>query len=293
VDPEVDVTGWHADEELLAAYTAGEVGEVLAWSLEAHLARCAACRQRQATLVDPAPLRRMWAVVDMALDQPRPGVVEQGLLALGVPEHVARLLAATPTLRGSWIGAVAAALALAALASAALRHAATPVWLLVVAPLLPLAGVAAAYGPGVDPTFELALTAPMRGLRLLLIRAAAVLTTTTLLAGAASLTLGGFGLRAAGWLLPSLALTIASLALSTFIEPLRAAALPAVAWVVAVAVTLQPRGGWSSVLFAPAGQAAFGVVAVAAAVVLTTRRRVLDTTRRFDPGLPFTSRRLT
>jgi hypothetical protein len=292
VNGERDATTWHVDEELLAAYTDGEVGDVLAWSVEAHLVRCAACRARQGAMVDPAPLRRMWAVVDAKLDQPRPGPVERGLLALGVPEHVARLLAATPALRVSWLAAVAAALALATLASAALEHAAAPVWLLVVAPLLPLAGVAAAYGPGVDPTYELALTAPMRGLRLLLIRAAAVLTTTTLLAATASLALPGFGLRAAAWLLPSLTLTLASLALSTFIQPLRAAALPAAAWVAAVALTVHPRG-WTSVLFAPAGQAACAALAVTAAAVLAARRRVLDTAQRFDTGPRFARRRLS
>src|SRR4029450_5981448 len=114
---------------------------------------------------------------------------------------------------------VASVVGLATGASLTLQHAASPVWLLAVAPLLPLAGVAAAYGPGVDPTFELALTAPMRGLRLLLIRAAAVLATTTLLAAGASVALPGFGLRAVGWLLPSLALTLASLAPATFVEP--------------------------------------------------------------------------
>jgi hypothetical protein len=43
---------------------------------------------------------------------------------------------------------------------------------LTVAPLLPLAGIAMAYGPGIDPTYEIGLAAPMRSLRLLL-RAAA------------------------------------------------------------------------------------------------------------------------
>jgi ABC-2 type transport system ATP-binding protein len=60
---------------------------------------------------------------------------------------------------------------------------------LIVAPMLPLAGVAVAFGPGVDPTYEIGLASPMRSLRLLLVRAAAVLATTAPLAAAAGLLL--------------------------------------------------------------------------------------------------------
>ena len=49
---------------------------------------------------------------------------------------------------------------------------------LVVAPLGPLAGVAVAFAGGLDPTQEIGLAAPYSGLRLLLIRTAAVLAVT-------------------------------------------------------------------------------------------------------------------
>ena len=88
-------------------------------------------------------------------------------------------------------------------------------WFLVLAPMLPLAGVAAAYGQGVDPTYEVGLAAPMRSFGLLLIRAVAVLVTTTVIAGLAALALPGLQWTAAAWLLPSLGLTLASLALAT------------------------------------------------------------------------------
>ena len=48
-----------------------------------------------------------------------------------------------------------------------------------------------AYGPGIDPTYEIGLAAPMRGLRLLL-RAAAVVRASAVLAAAASLALPGW-----------------------------------------------------------------------------------------------------
>ena len=62
---------------------------------------------------------------------------------------------------------------------------------LVVAPLIPVAGVAAAFGPGLDPTWEITVAAPGGGFRLLLLRAAAVFATTFAMASVASLALPG------------------------------------------------------------------------------------------------------
>ena len=66
---------------------------------------------------------------------------------------------------------------------------------LVLAPLLPLAGVAAAYGRDVDPTYEIGLAAPMRSFGLLLVRALAVLATTSVMAAVA----GARARRACSW----------------------------------------------------------------------------------------------
>jgi hypothetical protein len=175
------------------------------------------------------------------VDVPRAGVVERLLVRLGVPDHTARVLAATPALRGSWLLAVATTLAFAVLTAWVSRGADANLWFLCIAPLLPLAGTAVAYGPGVDPTYEIGLAAPLRSFRLLLLRAATVLGTSTLLAAAASLMLPGLGWGAAGWLLPALGLTVCSLALAATVEPLRAIGVTAGAWVVAVAVTVAPR----------------------------------------------------
>ena len=120
-----------------------------------------------------------------------------------------------PRLRGSWPLAVAAVLAFAVLAGWTHPGQDANLAFLCVAPLLPLAGIAAAYGLGVDPTYEIGLAAPLGSFRPLLLRAAAVLGTATLLAAAASLKLPRLGPGAAGWLLPSLGLTASSLALAT------------------------------------------------------------------------------
>ncbi len=103
--------------------------------------------------------------------------------------------------------------------------------------------------------------------------------------------LPGFGWGAAGWLLPSLGLTVCSLALATTVEPLRAVGVTAGAWVVAVAVTVAPPSP-SSVLFSLAGQVAFATLALLAAVVVLVRRGRFEADRGFDTTPRFAARRL-
>jgi hypothetical protein len=287
-----EATGaWHADGELLAAYHDQRLDAAARWSVEAHLTSCAACRLEARALVDPARLRRLRAALIEEVDQPRAGVAERLLVRLGVADDTARLLAATPALRGAWLLAVAAALAFAVLAAWTRPGQDANLAFLCVAPLLPLAGIAAAYGPGVDPTYEIGLAAPLPSFRLLLLRAAAVLGTATLLPAAASLALPRLGPGAAGWLLPSLGLTASSLALATTVEPLRAIGITAGAWVVAVAVTVLPPAP-SSVLFAAAGQVGFAALALLAGAVLLVRRGHLESDRGFDTTPRFAARRL-
>ena len=286
-----DARAWHADGELLAAYDGGRLDSAARWSVEAHLTSCASCRLQARALVDPARLRRLRAALIVEVDVPRPSVAERLLLRLGVADHTARLLAATPALRGSWLLAVAATLAFAVAAARAYSGPDANLAFLSLAPLLPLAGIAVAYGPGVDPTYEIGLAAPLRGLHLLLLRAATVLGTAAPLAAIASLALPQLGWAAAGWLLPSLGLTATSLALATTVEPLRAIGITAGAWVVAVAVTVAPPTP-SSVLFTTAGQIAFAVLALLAAAVVLLRRGRFESGRGFDTTARFAARRL-
>src|SRR5438445_3428947 len=101
---------WHAEADLLQRYADETLDDARAYSLEAHLLRCARCRAELAPTADAAQLDRMWASVVERVDAPAPGLVERGLLEIGVREHAARLLAATPSLRLSWLGAEAIAL---------------------------------------------------------------------------------------------------------------------------------------------------------------------------------------
>ncbi|TDC84244.1 zf-HC2 domain-containing protein [Micromonospora sp. KC606] len=245
------------------------------WSIEAHLAACAQCRERLA-VVDPQVVRAGWARLDAELDAPVPGPVERLLVRVGVAEHTARLLAATPVLRLSWLAAVVSTLALVAL----LANLAHPVVFLATAPLLPVGGVALSFGPRVDPTYEITVVAPMHTFRLLLLRCVAVLSATTALSAAASLALPDYGLVALGWFLPALALTLLSLALTPRLGPVLAAASVGLGWIALVTSTLGVGSGGSAV-FVPAGQLALALAGALAALVLARIRRAFETPRRF------------
>lgn len=264
---------WHAPPELLAAYARGEADHPSASSLEAHVIGCAACQAALAGLAEGERLERSWVEIRTALDAPRRGPLEALLARLGVSDHRARLLAATPSLGASWMLAVALSLGLAALA--AQQGARALLVFLVLAALLPLVGVAAAYGPGIDPTYEVGVVAPMSGFHLVLVRAAAVLATTATLAGLAALTLPQVGWTAAAWLVPSLCLTVLSLALATCVAPLVAAGTVAFGWTAIVLAT-----SWAAddrlVAFGPKGQIALLILAAAAALVVARRRDSFD-----------------
>jgi hypothetical protein len=273
------VTTWHADADLMARYATGALDDARAFSLEAHLLSCAACRESLADTTDAARLEDMWSGVVEIIDAPRPGVVERGLLRLGVHDHVARILAATPSLRLSWFAAEAVALGFAVLAAHAAadgpRAEIALLLFLVVAALLPVAGVAVSFGPGIDPTYEVGVAAPLRSSRLFLLRAIAVLTTSTVLAAVAALALPGLDWTAAAWLLPSLGLSLATLTLSTYVRPLPAAGAVTFAWI-SVAVAAAYGQEDRLIVFRGGGQITFLVVVAMSAAVLARRREAFE-----------------
>ncbi|MFM9693388.1 cupin domain-containing protein [Streptomyces europaeiscabiei] len=282
---------WHADDGDLREYAHGTLAAPRLWSVETHLAACADCRSALAAHVPPAEISAGWARLDAELDAPRPGFAESLLIRAGVADHTARLLAATPVLRRSWLGAVALTLLLAV----GVGLAASPLMLLATAPLLPLAGVALSFGPGLDPTYEMAVVAPMHTFRLLMVRTVAVLSTTTLLSGLASLALPSFGLAALGWLLPALALTATGVALTARLGPVLAPALVGAGWTALVVLSRLLASG-TPLPFTAEGQGAAAAVAAVATLLLVAARDRFDSGRPLGPSLRslrFAARRLS
>src|SRR5690242_17791129 len=229
------MTVWHLDPEVIRRYAQGAVPLDLAASAEAHLMKCGACRGVISSYVDVRRAETIWHEVVDRVDAPRRSGPERMLVRLGVGEATARLVAATPTLRGPWLLAVAGVLALAAWAAQVDDR--NLAMFLVVAPLGPLAGVAVAFAGGLDPTREIGLAAPYSGLRLLLIRTAAVLAVTVPIVAAAGLALPGSHWLAAAWLLPTAGLTCAALALTARMTPVAAVGVVAMAWVLVATPT--------------------------------------------------------
>lgn len=264
---------WHASDAIIGSYVEDSLDPARASSLEAHLLSCASCRERVAPLVRQTHQEHVWAGIQSEMDAPQPGPVEGLLSRIGLPGNVARLLTATPSLSFSWLGAVALTLIFAVVVANQSPRGVLVFLLLV--PLLPVAGVAAAYGPGIDPTYEIGLASPMSSFRILLIRTTAVLATTLTLVGLFGLGVPGLDWAPAVWLLPGLVLTLSSLALATWVPPLWAAGLVSGLWIGGVVVADRVSGPIQPAFQAQA-QAVFVAVGVVAMVILITRRRTFE-----------------
>lgn len=276
---------WHTDGTTLQAYQAGTLAPAGTASVEAHLAGCADCRAVLAGFTDRPRLDRNWSAISDRLDERTTNGVERALVRLGMRSDRARLIVMTPAMRSPAFLGLAAVLAMASVVSAADGTRDRLFYLfLVMAPLLPVAGVAAAFGSGADPGRELVATTPLPAFELLLVRTLAVVAVTTAMTTATALPLMA-GWEAVVWLLPALGLTATALALSTWVAARSAAVGLGVAWVLAAAVSWQANRFDPDVLarfvaLRPAGQVLFAAVTVVGASVFLVRRNSLDL-RRF------------
>ena len=194
----------HPGENLLASYAAGTAGTVTVWSVEAHLAGCARCRSALSAHVDAERLAHNRSVLLVRAAIGDGSRVRRVLRRCGLPDHVLGLLAATPSLRRSWLLSVMGVLAVVTGEAAAARYG----WLmagppgripgdpgqnlapfLLVGPLLVLAGVAAAFLPMFDPACQLAAAAPFSGFALLLARSVSALAAALVPVAAAAFVL--------------------------------------------------------------------------------------------------------
>ena len=263
-------TTWHAADDLLAQYVRGDAGALQGASLEQHLIHCADCRARIATHIDAPPLDLVWSRIQEQAQAPAPSLVERVLIRLGVSEPDARLVAVAPSLRTSWLFGLAATLGFVGLSAAHGGSRGLALFLLV-APLVPVAGVAFAYGPDVDPAYEVGVAVPYSAAKLLMLRSGAVLATSLPLVLAAALLVPALSWTAVSWLLPALAFTAVMLATSTWTRPTVTGVGLGIVWVCAVgsaAIDDNPAA-----VLDPALLLIYAAVGVAAVVVLRLRIR--------------------
>ncbi len=206
---------------------------------------------------------------------PRRSRFERALLALRVPEPTARLMAATPVLRWAWFAAVGLVLVLAAGAGANQWQPGDQLAVfLALAPIIPVLGVAMAYGPHSDRAYEVTVATALSGLRLILLRTVTVVVAAAALSLLTVLTSPTHGWLRLAWLLPALATTTTALALGAHIGVRRAAIGVGLGWLTLVVVTAQVSRS-ATAPFGMVGQlSAVGVTVVGAAMLLASRRRL-------------------
>ena len=275
---------WHADALVLQRYEAHLLSPAMTASVETHLMGCAPCRAALATVADGARQTRNWEAIAQRIDRRSLSLVERMLARLGIADHHARLVVSTPALRLPWIAAVCVVLGMVVLVHEAGGDSPGSFFtFLVLAPMLPLGGVAAAFNGRGDPARELIAATPQSTLELVLVRTMAVVAVTSVLTAFAALPFT-LELTAVAWLLPALGLSAATLAMATWIPAAWAAGGLACTWVAGAAATwrlhrLDPDIVERFFAFRPFGQLVFATVLVVGAGVVALRREALDLRR--------------
>ena len=160
---------------------------------------------------DDVDLSRVWVNVAAQVWHTKPGRFERlARLALRSP-GLARALATTPSLLLGWVVATAVVLATGAATTAATGMP----YVALIAPGVAAAGIAYAYGPGMDPAWELSCSMAVSDRMVLLVRALAVFGANAVLGIIAS----ALSERAVGitfsWLVPMTAVSCLALAAAT------------------------------------------------------------------------------
>ncbi|HUS42195.1 MAG TPA: hypothetical protein VMY16_05985 [Ilumatobacteraceae bacterium] len=279
-DPDPSETAWHAPRSLIDRFAVdpGGVDSAVAASFEAHLVACARCRDAVTERVGGVVLEDSWRRVASLIDTPHLSILERVMIRLGVSDSTARLLGGTPALTLATLGSV---VTLAAMAVATSRITDSAGGFLVVAPLLPLLAIVAAFASVADPVGEAAVPTPMHGVGLVLRRAAVVLSAVFMVLGVADLAVGDLNAPVVAWLLPALALPVGALALGTWFRAEVAAMTLGIGWMVVVLGVRWTNGLHTdfadSTTFAPPGQVAAFVLLLGAAAVVVVRRDQFQT----------------
>lgn len=175
-----------------------------------HTARCTDCQARASLAALDVDLEKVWQGVAAEVWATPSGPLERLAARLLGSRGLARALVTTPSLVLSWLVATAVVLAVGALAT---WGTGTP-WAALLSPALAGIGIAYAYGPGIDPAFELSQTMALSDRTILLVRGLAVFGINAALGMVASLAtanVAATGLTL-GWLVPMT--TVAALALA-------------------------------------------------------------------------------
>lgn len=156
-------------------------------------------------------LERVWVGVAAGVWADPLGPTERVVGYLLRSPGLARALLTTPSLVLSWIVASVGVLAIGVLAT---LHTGTS-WVALLAPALAGASIAYAYGPGIDPAFELSQTTPISDRMILLVRGLVVFGVNAIFGLIASLFTAAAVDLTLGWLVPMTTVSAGALAVAT------------------------------------------------------------------------------
>ncbi|WP_326610642.1 zf-HC2 domain-containing protein [Streptomyces scopuliridis] len=238
----------HPSERLIGRYARGDTEDTEAaleggvngtgiahdevWALEAHLESCARCRARLAVAT-----RHTTPAVSALVDGVWDGLAPQLPAIAPMPRRhrwALPLSAWASPVMVPWLCMTVLVTLIAVILDSLSGQGVS--FVLLLAPILPVFGVAASWARGFDPAYELVAGTPRAGLQLVLRR-----TTSVLVVVISALLVAGWltGAAVAQWLLPCLAFTTGALALGGLIGVTRAAIGLVAAWAaVIVAPTL-------------------------------------------------------
>ena len=221
-------------------------------------------------------LDRVWIGVAAQVWRRQPGPVERTAGRLLRSPGLARALLTTPSLLLPWLIASVAVLAAGTVAT---RGTGQPLVALL-APAVAACGIAYAYGPGIDPAWELSRSVAVSDRMVLLVRAFVVFAVNAALGLAASFASGTAAALTFGWLIPMTAVCALALAAATAVRSPNAGVAAGVAgWTITLLSGQAATGQFTVVLSRSALVPAYlAVAAVCAAVVAYATRIPKGTT---------------
>ena len=217
-------------------------------------------------------LDRVWAGVAAEVWRRRPRLHERAAAWLLRSPGLARALVTTPSLLLPWLISTVVVFGVGALVS--LGPGQPLVWLL--APAVAATGVAFAYGPGLDPAWELSASCALPDRMVLLTRVVAVFAVNAVLGLLASAASGAATALTFGWLIPMTADCALALAVAVMLRSaLVGAGAGIAAWVITVLSAQTASGQLTASVTNVSAYLPYLVVAAgcAAVVMYATRPR--------------------
>jgi len=198
-------------------------------------------------------LDQVWLGVAAQVWRRRPGPLERVAARLLRSPGLARALVVTPSLLVGWVIATAVVL----LAGVGMTFGTGTPYVALLAPAVAAAGIAYAYGPGVDPAWELSQSMAVSDRMVLLVRALAVFGLNAVFGLAASAASGAAAAVTFSWLVPMTAVSALALAVATVTRsPNVGVVAGSAGWVIAILVGKAAGGQFTtavtdSALFLP------------------------------------------